>query len=108
MKTIYNIENTVNLDTHSCFNDENSYPKFQKELIKFKTHLKQLVYVNASKTFYKFGDGDYQQYNTIIYQFTNLGCCQKHYSLQKFKSYIFMENLNSLCTILLVDPIYFK
>ena len=63
MKTIYNIENTVNLDTHSCFNDENSYPKFQKELIKFKTHLKQLVYVNASKTFYKFGDGDYQFLN---------------------------------------------
>ena len=63
MKKIYNIENTVNLDNHSCFNDENSYPKFQEDLIKFKTHLKQLIYVNASKTFYKFGDGDYHFLN---------------------------------------------
>ena len=59
MKTKYNIENTINLDTNPCFNSEDTYPDFQEDLIKFKTHLKQLVYTAASKTFYKFGDGDY-------------------------------------------------
>jgi hypothetical protein len=56
---LYKINDTINLDTHSCFRDESSYPKFQEDLIKFKSHLKQLVHVKASKTFYKFGDGDY-------------------------------------------------
>ena len=59
MKTIYNIENTINLDTNPCFNSEDTYPDFQEDLIKFKTHLKQLVHAGSSKTFYKFGDGDY-------------------------------------------------
>ncbi len=59
MKTIYNIENTINLDTNPCFNSEDTYPDFQEDLIKFKTHLKQLVHDGSSKTFYKFGDGDY-------------------------------------------------
>jgi len=59
LKTIYNIENTINLDTNPCFNSEDTYPDFQEDLIKFKTHLKQLVHDGSSKTFYKFGDGDY-------------------------------------------------
>ncbi len=56
---LYKINNTINLDPHSCFRDNNTYPEFQEDLIKFKLHLKQLVHVKASKTFYKFGDGDY-------------------------------------------------
>jgi hypothetical protein len=56
---LYKINNTINLDPHSCFRDNNTYPEFQEDLIKFKSHLKQLVHVKASKTFYKFGDGDY-------------------------------------------------
>ena len=59
MKTIYNIENTVNLDTNPCFNSENTYPDFQEDLSKFKTHLCTSVRHGESETFYKFGDGDY-------------------------------------------------
>jgi len=59
LKTIYNIENTVNLDTNPCFNSENTYPDFQEDLSKFKTHLCTSVRHGESETFYKFGDGDY-------------------------------------------------
>jgi len=59
LKTIYNIENTINLDTNPCFNSENTYPDFQEDLSKFKTHLCTSVRHGESETFYKFGDGDY-------------------------------------------------
>ena len=59
MKTIYNIENTINLDTNSCFNSEDTYSNFQEDLSKFKTHLCNSVRFGFSETFYKFGDGDY-------------------------------------------------
>lgn len=55
----YKIENTLNLDQHSCFKKEETYPLFQEDLDKFKTHLTQLVESNQSATFYKFGDGDF-------------------------------------------------
>ena len=56
----YNIPGTINLDTNSCFGLETTYPTFQEDLIKFKSHLKQLVSNKESATFYKFGDGDYR------------------------------------------------
>ena len=56
---LYKINNTINLDSHSCFRDNNTYQEFQEDLIRFKSHIKQLVHTKASKTFYKFGDGDY-------------------------------------------------
>jgi len=56
---LYTIPGTVNQDTHSCFHDVNTFPQFQEDLYKFKTHLIQLVDSNEAKTFYKFGDGDY-------------------------------------------------
>ena len=59
MKTLYNISDTINLDNHKCFEDENTYSNFQADLEKFKSHLKQLVDDKECKTFYKFGDGDY-------------------------------------------------
>ena len=59
MKTLYNISDTINLDNHKCFEDENTYTNFQADLEKFKSHLKQLVDDKECKTFYKFGDGDY-------------------------------------------------
>jgi hypothetical protein len=55
----YKISNTINLDSHSCFNDVNTYPDFQEDLEKFKNLLIKLVKEKQSKTFYKFGDGDY-------------------------------------------------
>ena len=55
----YKIEGTTNLDSNGCFHDENSYPNFQEDLEKFKSHLTDLVNKGKSKTFYKFGDGDY-------------------------------------------------
>lgn len=57
---LYKIDGTINLDKHSCFNDENTFPQFQEGLELFKNHLKQLVESRDSATFYKFGDGDYR------------------------------------------------
>jgi hypothetical protein len=56
----YKIENTLNLDSNPCFNKEETYPKFQEDLNRFKTNLKLLVENKDSSTFYKFGDGDYR------------------------------------------------
>ena len=60
---LYKINNTSNLDQHSCFHNENTYPNFQKDLKKFKFHITELVDNKASATFYKFGDGDYRFLN---------------------------------------------
>ena len=61
----YKIEGTINNDQNPCFHDETTYPSFQSELKEFKELLKKLVEDNASKTFYKFGDGDYYFLNKI-------------------------------------------
>ena len=55
----YKIEGTVNNDQDPCFNNAETYPKFQENLEKFKKLLVELVDNNESRTFYKFGDGDY-------------------------------------------------
>ena len=59
MIDMYEIEGSVNLDTHPCFDNPKTYPRFQEKLQEFKDLLIELVYINESKTFYKFGDGDY-------------------------------------------------
>ena len=56
----YTIPGTVNLDGHRCFNNPDTYPNFQDDLIKFQDNLIDLVDNNKSATFYKFGDGDYR------------------------------------------------
>lgn len=56
---IYKIEGTTNADQNPCFSDPNTYPNFQEKLDEFKNLLKDLVKNNESRTFYKFGDGDY-------------------------------------------------
>lgn len=56
---LYKIEGTQNLDNHRCFSNPDTYPNFQEELDKFKSLLFELVDNQESKTFYKFGDGDY-------------------------------------------------
>ena len=61
----YKIEGTINNDQNPCFHDETTYPSFQSELEEFKDLLKKLVEDNVSKTFYKFGDGDYYFLNKI-------------------------------------------
>ena len=55
----YKIEGTVNLDANPCFSNPDTFPNFQDKLEEFKGLLKDLVANNESKTFYKFGDGDY-------------------------------------------------
>ena len=56
---MYKIDGTVNNDNDSSFEDKDTYPNFQDQLIEFKELLINLVDSNQSKTFYKFGDGDY-------------------------------------------------
>ena len=55
----YKIEGTVNNDQNPCFNNAETYPKFQENLEKFKQFLVDSVNENKSITIYKFGDGDY-------------------------------------------------
>jgi hypothetical protein len=56
---LYKIDNTVNLDTNPCFSNSVTYPSFHEDLLRFKDLLKILVQKKETKTFYKFGDGDY-------------------------------------------------
>ena len=39
----YKIEGTINLDLNPSFNYDETYPNFQEDLNKFKSHLKELV-----------------------------------------------------------------
>lgn len=55
----YKINGTLNLSRNPCYQDPNTYPNFQNEYEKFKIILIELVNRKESKTFYKFGDGDY-------------------------------------------------
>jgi hypothetical protein len=55
----YKIEGSINHDQHSCFHSDLTYPNFQEDLEIFKTEIKKMVDEKQSKTFYKFGDGDY-------------------------------------------------
>ena len=55
----YKIEGTVNNDQNPCFHNPDTYPEFQEKLEDFKKLLVELVENGESKTFYKFGDGDY-------------------------------------------------
>lgn len=55
----YKIDGTINNDQHPCFNSNETYKDFKSELDKFKTEIKKMVDEKQSKTFYKFGDGDY-------------------------------------------------
>ena len=55
----YKIKGTVNNDQNPCFHNPDTYPEFQEKLEDFKKLLVELVDNNESKTFYKFGDGDY-------------------------------------------------
>ena len=57
--SMYKIEGSENLDSHYCFGDKTAFPKFQEKLEEFKSLLVDLVDKGESKTFYKFGDGDY-------------------------------------------------
>ena len=56
---LYKIDGCVNIDTEPFFEQDGCYPNFQEDLVKFKNLLIELVENNQSKTFYKFGDGDY-------------------------------------------------
>ena len=59
MIDLYKIDGAKNNDSHSCYNDPESYPLFQENLSEFKDHISSLVKNTQSKTLYKFGDGDY-------------------------------------------------
>jgi hypothetical protein len=55
----YKIEGTKNNDQNPCFSNPDTDPNFQNRLVKFKSDLVNLVEKKESKTFFKFGDGDY-------------------------------------------------
>lgn len=55
----YKIDGCVNIDTEPYFERPECYPFFQEHLVDYKNLLVNLVEKGESKTFYKFGDGDY-------------------------------------------------
>ena len=55
----HRIDGTTNYDMNPCFTIPENYPISQEKLEDFKSHLIDLVDNKESKTFYKFGDGDY-------------------------------------------------
>ena len=55
----YKIDGCINIDTEPFFERQECYPLFQDHLVDFKNLLVSLVEKGESKTFYKFGDGDY-------------------------------------------------
>ena len=55
----YKIDGCVNIDTEPYFERTECYPFFQEHLVDYKNLLVDLVEKGKSKTFYKFGDGDY-------------------------------------------------
>lgn len=55
----YKIDGCINIDTEPFFERQECYPLFQDHLVDFKNLLVSLVERGESKTFYKFGDGDY-------------------------------------------------
>ena len=59
MIDIYKIDGAINNDPHKCFESEDTYPEFQEKLVFFKQLLIEFVENNESRTFYKYGDGDY-------------------------------------------------
>jgi len=58
MNILYKIDGTENRDQNPVYDNPN-FTTFQAHLVQFKWLLKDLVRKGESKTFYKFGDGDY-------------------------------------------------
>jgi len=58
MNILYEIEGTKNTDQNPIY-ETDTHKNFQAHLVQFKWLLKDLVKNGESKTFYKFGDGDY-------------------------------------------------
>lgn len=58
MNILYKIHGTENRDQNPVYDSE-GHPDFRVKLKLFKDNLMRLVEENQSKTFYKFGDGDY-------------------------------------------------
>ena len=55
----YKIEETKYINPPSEYFKDNLYTDFNKRLIEFKSLIKSDIKNKNSKTYYKFGDGDY-------------------------------------------------
>ncbi len=84
----YKIEGTVNLDHHVCFETPNTDPDFQRNLENMKYVLEKEVNEKSCKSFYKFGDGDYQ-----FFRNTQLGSSEPLKSYGQIIRYIFIRSL---------------
>lgn len=56
---VYKVKGTKNLSKSKLYIDERNYPLFQESLIKFQDLIRSQVLKKESKSYYKFGDGDY-------------------------------------------------
>ena len=55
----YKIDGTKNLARSTLYKDKKNYPYFQDSVINFQELIKSQVLKKESKSYYKFGDGDY-------------------------------------------------
>jgi len=56
---LYKIPGTLNFDPNCIYDNPETYPNFQRDLVKFKNELINYVNQKKSKTYYRFGDGEY-------------------------------------------------
>lgn len=112
MNSIYKIEGTTNLDSNSCFRREDTYPSFQEQIVDLKNLLINLVDSGESKTFYKFGDGDYFFLNKIAVGSASPGkrALSKNYDSIKHEEFVrgVCENDYITCEIYPENRQYFR
>ena len=59
MHSKYLIKNTKFIEPSKDYFSDKTYPIFQEKLLEFKSELKSDIDLGKTKTYYKFGDGDY-------------------------------------------------
>ena len=59
VENLYRISGTKYINPPAYYENSDLYPKFREEIENFKNLLSEYVNNGPSKTFYKFGDGDY-------------------------------------------------
>mgnify|MGYP001196573028 CR=1 FL=1 len=112
MDKLYQIKGTEFLNPPLEYLNQNSYPNFQLKLEEFKSLLKKQVQNNKSKSYYKFGDGDYFFLKRKPKGSAKPGnrALSKSYRKINHKEFLFGSKKNDyyLCEITKQNTAYFK
>lgn len=96
MEEIYKIKNTSFIKHSDAYKDKSIYPTFQEKLSNFKNLIEDNFINSHSKTFYKFGDGDYYFLKKIKFGSARPGrrALKKPYFLIPHKKFVEGAKLN--------------